>query len=241
MSAIDNEKYSDYVGRISPNIADLGYSHGYADMSNDAQEIINQLYGKMSDEELIEFVSDYLKGYEVGSYISENAEDVYDEMGEMKDEYYGIGPECDHKEEAEKLLRNYIIKTTSGKYIIEQINQQIMELRKLGISVNDISDGYHTFGDYKDMRNAHFIALCNAYPTQSWKSKRHFDEENDPMFNGDFIAGINTPEGPISQHLKMKHWDELCVPEIYCAPEYDGYTEEECKRREKSLTNNKRG
>ena len=47
---------------------------------------------------------------------------------------------------------------------IEEINAAIKELRKDGQSVKKVSDGYHTFGDYTDMRNEYLIALCNAYP-----------------------------------------------------------------------------
>lgn len=120
---------------------------------------------------------------------------------------------------------------------IDEINSDIKELRNNGISVKNISDGYHSFGDYVDIRNTYFIALCNAYPELSWKSKHHYDEENDPIseFDGDFIAGINTPEGMISRHLKLKYWNELEVPEKERAPKYDGYTEEDMKKRVKSL------
>jgi hypothetical protein len=116
---------------------------------------------------------------------------------------------------------------------IEEINKDIMELRKAGISVNGISDGYHTIGDYKDMRNHWFISTLNSNPDISWKSKKHFDEKNDSIskFNGDFIAGIYTPEGLATQHLKLKYWDYLDVPELENAPKYDGYSEEEVKRR----------
>lgn len=55
------------------------------------------------------------------------------------------------------------------------------------------------------------------------------------MFNGCFIAGINTPKGVITFHLKMKFWDELKICEIYNAPKYDGYTEDDVKERIKSL------
>ena len=118
---------------------------------------------------------------------------------------------------------------------IEDINKAILELRHAGVNVNGISDGYHTIGDYKDMRNYWFIATLNTNPEISWKSKKHFDEENDPMFNGDFIAGINTPEGVATQHLKMKFWNDLHVQELERAPKYDGYSEEDVKARIKSL------
>lgn len=118
---------------------------------------------------------------------------------------------------------------------VEEINKAILELRNAGISVNEISDGYHTFGDYKDMRNRWFISTLNSNPTLSWKSMKHFDEENDPMYDGDFIAGISTPRGMATQHLKMKYWDKLHVQELDRAPEYDGYTEEDVKNRIDSI------
>ena len=120
---------------------------------------------------------------------------------------------------------------------IDEINKKIMDLKKKGHSIKKISDGHHTFGDYIDMRNQYFVSLCNAYPELAWKSRKHFDEEHDPMFNDDFIAGINTPAGPITQHLKMIYWDELIAPEIARAPKYDGYTEKDVKVRLKSLNN----
>ncbi len=119
---------------------------------------------------------------------------------------------------------------------IDEINEDILKLRENNQSVKEISDGFHTFGEYIDMRNAYFIALCNAYRESSWKSKKHYDEENDPMFDGDFIAGIYTPDGLITQHLKLKYWDDLYVPEIERAPQYDGYTQEDVKAHIKSLS-----
>ncbi len=120
---------------------------------------------------------------------------------------------------------------------IEEINRAIQELRNAGLSVSKISDGYHTFDDYKDMRNYWFIATLNSNPDISWKSKKHFNEEIDPMFDGDFIAGINTPKGVATQHLKMKFWDDLKVQELERALEYDGYSEEDVKIRIKSINN----
>ena len=118
---------------------------------------------------------------------------------------------------------------------VEEINKAIQILKNAGISINGVSDGYHTFEDYKDMRNLWFIATLNSNPNISWKSKKHFDEEHDPMFNRDFIAGINTPQGIATQHLKIKFWDDLQVKELDRAPKYDGYTEKDVKERIISL------
>ena len=81
-----------------------------------------------------------------------------------------------------------------------------------------------------------FCVLCNSNPNISWKSKKHFDEENDPMFNGDFIAGINTPEGIATYHFKLEFWDLFQIPEIEKAPRYDNYDNATVLKRIYSLS-----
>ncbi|MBR3322322.1 hypothetical protein IKG05_01630 [Candidatus Saccharibacteria bacterium] len=95
----------------------------------------------------------------------------------------------------------------------------------------NISDGHHTFGELYQQRTALFCALCNLLPDISWKSKQHFDEKNDPMFNGDFIAGINTPDGVVTFHIKLEYWDSFKIPELERAPQYDGYSGENALTR----------
>ena len=77
--------------------------------------------------------------------------------------------------------------------------------------------------------------MCNLFPDISWKSRKQYDEENDPMFSGDFIAGINTPEGIATYHIKLQYWDLFNVPELERAPRYDNYSNEEVLKRILSL------
>ena len=49
----------------------------------------------------------YLKGYEVGTDMSENIEDIYDEDGNIK-ENYEPSPMFDYKEKAFELLKKHI-------------------------------------------------------------------------------------------------------------------------------------
>ena len=119
---------------------------------------------------------------------------------------------------------------------IEEINEMIQENKKLGIiSSKDISDGHHTFGELYKNRIILFCTLCNLLPNISWKSKKHFDEENDPMFFDSFIAGINTPEGIATYYIKLKYWDLFDVTELEKAPKYDNYNNEEVLKRILSL------
>lgn len=92
------------------------------------------------------------------------------------------------------------------------------------------------FGDLYRHRIILFCALCDLLPEISWKSKKHFDEENDPMFNDSFIAGINTPKGPAAYHIKLKYWDLFNIPELERAPMYDNYSDEDVIDRIESLT-----
>ena len=120
---------------------------------------------------------------------------------------------------------------------INEINN-LIQIEKINsnISVRQISDGHHTFEDLYKNRLILFCVLCNSNPNISWKSKKHFDEENDPMFNGDFIAGINTPEEIATYHFKLEFWDLFQIPEIEKAPRYDNYDNATVLKRIYSLS-----
>lgn len=119
---------------------------------------------------------------------------------------------------------------------IEDINNLILESNMTGeISTKEISDGHHTFAELYKHRIILFCTLCNLMPEISWKSKKHFDEENDPMFNDSFIAGINTPEGLATYHIKLKYWEMFNVRELERAQKYDFYSGEEVINRVLSL------
>lgn len=119
---------------------------------------------------------------------------------------------------------------------IKEINNIIEQSKKDKIiSVKDISDGHHTFGDLYKHRTYLFAVVCNQFKEISFKTKKHFDEENDPMYNGDFMVGINTPKGIVTYHIKLEYWDLFDIPEIERGPKYDGYDEEESLERVLSL------
>ena len=118
----------------------------------------------------------------------------------------------------------------------EKINIEIEKQKQLkNINTKQISDTHHTYEVLYKQRLILFSILCNKFPEISWKSKKHFDEENDPMFNGDFIAGINTPKGPATFHIKLKYWDLFNVIELDRSFPYDGSSVEDVMDRLLSL------
>lgn len=91
-----------------------------------------------------------------------------------------------------------------------------------GISTDQITDGYHTFGELYEHRRSLTAALCKAVILDAWRSKRHHPNDS-PISDGRFIVGINLSTGTITYHYKMQYWDDFSdVLELAHAPKWDG-------------------
>lgn len=94
-------------------------------------------------------------------------------------------------------------------------------------NTDDISDGYHTFGELYAHRRALTAVLAGAAASDgdSWRSKAHHPDDG-PMFAGGwFIVGIELPTGTITYHYQLEHWDDFAaVPELEHAPKWDDAT-----------------
>lgn len=101
------------------------------------------------------------------------------------------------------------------------------ELKMQLENIENVSDGYHTFGELYYHRMVLFSVICNTFKEISWKSKLHSDGT---MFDGYFIVGINTPKGQYTYHYELKYWDIFNVEELEKAPEYDGHKPEDIAR-----------
>lgn len=120
----------------------------------------------------------------------------------------------------------------------KDINAQIKKLKE----TNDISDGYHTFGELYEHRIVLFIKLCEARGLANhsddldiWRSKLHADGT---MFDGWFIMGINREKGKqITYHLPIERWveTECFAKTLDKAPKFDGHTPEDVLKRIKAL------
>lgn len=96
-----------------------------------------------------------------------------------------------------------------------------------------ISDGYHTFNELYHHRAILFAVICNSHKDLCWKSLKHSDGS---MYDGMFIVGIDTPEGPVTYHYDAdQYWFVFDVKELYKAPEWDGHTSDDAIKRIQSL------
>ena len=125
----------------------------------------------------------------------------------------------------------------SNTDISNSINDIIRTSKGTGtVKTKKISDTHHTFGDLYARERALFRLITCCYPRLAFKSLHHYDEENDPMFNGDFMVGLYTPDGPISYHFKLEFLDDFSHIEFSPkGPRYDGYTEDEKSERINNL------
>lgn len=59
----------------------------------------------------------------------------------------------------------------------------------------------------------------------SWRSKQHHPDDSVPMPDGHFIVGIELPNGTITYHHELEHWNDFDgVHELEHAPAWDGHT-----------------
>ena len=117
------------------------------------------------------------------------------------------------------------------KDFVNDIQEYIscLETKEFG----NISDGYHTFDELYHHRAVLFSVICNTYKQLAWKSKKHDDGS---MFDGMFIVGIETPNGPATYHYYIdKYWYLFNVKELEYAPKWDGHSPEDAIERIKSL------
>lgn len=95
------------------------------------------------------------------------------------------------------------------------------------IDTDSISDGFHTFKELYDQRAFLWAVILNANRGIAWKSRKH---EDDSMYDGMFIAGIETPEGQYTFHIDNGWWDMYDVKELPNAPYWDGHTSSDITR-----------
>ena len=106
--------------------------------------------------------------------------------------------------------------------------------------MNNISDGYHTMDELYYHRGVLFSIICNQNRSLAWKSRKHYDDQ---MYDGMFIAGIDTPEGQYTYHCENYLWDLFDVKELEHAPEWDGHRPKDIVRllslnRQNNITTN---
>ncbi len=110
-----------------------------------------------------------------------------------------------------------------------------MTEKTASVDTNQISDGYHTFGELYDHRIELWIALCrNINNVYVWRSMRHSDGSS---LDGWFVLGMKvTPGTQITYHLPLDRWGSTDFAQtLEHAPEFDGHTSADVIQRLKSL------
>lgn len=125
----------------------------------------------------------------------------------------------------------------------QQINTLITEGANAGqLATDDISDGYHTFGELYNHRIVLYMVLAKHIASlfsgterkPVWKSKAHSDGS---VWEGWFILGVFKEKGrQITYHLPILEWDKCSfAEELDKAPDWDGHTSADVLERLNAL------
>ena len=117
-------------------------------------------------------------------------------------------------------------------------------MEKLTIEVentNNITDGYHTFGELYEFRKVYNAVLFNEWAKfdiplyNVHKSMKHANGED--CFNGGwFIVVAVLPTGQISNHYELKDWNLFKIPAKDKALfEFDGHNSTDVLNRLNAL------
>lgn len=111
---------------------------------------------------------------------------------------------------------------------VERIQLEVKALVKSGVSVGELSDGYHTFNELYQFRMLYNAALFNEWAAQGkygvHKSKCHYDG-NQCFGGGWFVVVATLPTGQISNHYEENNWDLFKIPAYETALNpWDGHT-----------------
>jgi hypothetical protein len=115
-----------------------------------------------------------------------------------------------------------------------QLNYLIRELAKEEeIKTDNISDGYHTFGELYNHRIILYIALCKQLSKDNtynvWRSEKHSDGS---YYEGWFIMGVEYNGLQISYHINMSYWEQTNFAKILdLGLPWDGHTSEDVLKR----------
>lgn len=178
----------------------------YKDQHGEITESMADVYADVSQIEEYPILATFSDG-RIVEFKEIELEDFYNTFVESADDFIASFGELDVNSDM-----------TNAHVFLE--NKRLQFMKDNGISVKDISDGYHTFNELYYHRAVLFSLVCKANKEHAWKSRLHSDGT---MWDGLFIVGITTPEGNYSYHYNDERWDMFDVKELEKAPEYDGH------------------
>lgn len=157
-------------------------------------------------------------------YDGYTPEDVINRLNSLpliNNSYIDTGKSVIYKAENDltALLLNPVddINSQKMKRLAEIVNELIILLRDLDlIKTVDISDGNHKLKELYKQKRELFKMICHNYYDLAWKSK--IDITGNIISEDTFMAGLNTPLGPVCYVLNDEHYNEFNIAALSRAP-----------------------
>lgn len=140
---MEKKNYYSMIGKTNDSFGDNGWADGYADFPNDCNELISQLYDKIEIKDLINYLNEYLMGYEMGSFLSKEADSIYDEDGCILEEI-DLSP-SDHEDDAKDYIIEYEQKVLHKEDTLKKIDYYSIIKEKNSLYDIGYFDGYGSF------------------------------------------------------------------------------------------------
>lgn len=116
----------------------------------------------------------------------------------------------------------------------EEINQLI---KQWNVETNNISDGYHTFGELYEFRKVYNAALFNEWAKEGKYNVHKSIRHNDGKYCFDsggkwFVVVAILPSGQITNHYEISDWDLFkCPAKDKALYKFDGHTSQDVLSR----------
>lgn len=134
--------------------------------------------------------------------------------------------------------------TKAHEYYLKLIQDSLKNAESQGVTLGELSDGYHTFNELYEFRKVYNAVLFNTWNDSGYGGTRQYDvhkswrhHDGELCFGGGwFIVVAMLPTGQISNHYKAEDWDLFKIPEADKAKyPFDGHTPQNVIERLKAL------
>lgn len=102
-------------------------------------------------------------------------------------------------------------------------------------NTDDVSDGYHTFGELYEHRCLLWAWIVSTIGHASGTGFKTRKDSQGNEIDGWFIAGMHRPSGQLTYHLPSSMWFLVDAPEIERNTGYDGHTSADVAQRIRSI------
>ena len=152
---------------------------------------------------------------EYDRYTPDEALDRINSLPLLKNDYVETG--YDLLNTYKNQINNVFLGKEKSIQLLNIVNELINLLKDMDfIKTANITDGNHTLRQLYRQKRELFKLICHNYVDLAWKSK--CDLDGNITSEETFMAGLNTPLGPVCYVLNIERFNQFSIEELTRAP-----------------------